>query len=147
MPYKITILLPVLNEEANIEPITTAIETVFKSIPEFNYEIIFADDGSTDNTLAEIKKMAAKKPNIYFISFSKNFGKDNALMAGLQRCTGDALITLDADLQHPPDLIPELIGWWRKGFEVVYTFREEKNEHAGFFAQLSSKLFYQTICS
>ena len=145
MTNKITVLLPVFNEAENIMPIYNAIQEVFLSIPQFAYEIIFVNDGSTDNTLEQIKKIAIPTSNIRYLSFSKNFGKDNALMAGLQHSTGDALITIDADLQHPPELIPELVDWWKKGFEVVYTYREEKNQHANLFSQLASKLFYNIL--
>lgn len=145
MPNKISVLLPVFNEELNIEPIYSAIKSVFDALPETSYEIIFADDGSTDHTMAAIKKIVQQDSCVFYVSFSRNFGKDNALMAGLQYSTGDALITMDADLQHPPEMIPELIECWINGFEVVYTFREDKNQHAGFFSQITSKLFYKTV--
>jgi len=147
MPAKITVLLPVYNEEANVLPVYMALKKIFSGIPQYNYEIIFADDGSQDNTLSVIKKIAFLDHHVFYVSFSRNFGKDNALMAGLQHSTGDALITIDADLQHPPELIPELIKWWDRGFEVVYTFRKNKNKHAGIFNQFSSKLFYKAINS
>ena len=145
MKNKISILLPVFNEEANIEPVYFAINKVFKNLPKFEYEVIFVDDGSTDNTLVAIELLSNKTNNVFYVSFSRNFGKDNALMAGLKYSTGDALITMDADLQHPPEMIPELIAAWQEGFEVVYTYRENKNRHADFFNQLSSKLFYNTV--
>jgi dolichol-phosphate mannosyltransferase len=145
MQNKISILLPVFNEEANIEPVYFAINKVFKNLPEIEFEVIFVDDGSTDNTLAVLEQLSNKNNNVFFLSFSRNFGKDNALMAGLKYSTGDALITMDADLQHPPEMIPQLIAAWKEGYEVVYTYRENKNEHADLFNQISSKLFYNTV--
>lgn len=147
MPPKISVLLPVFNEELNIEPVYTALDNIFNALPGYRYEIIFADDGSSDNTIRLIKQIAERDSRVFYLSFSRNFGKDNALMAGLQYSTGDALITMDADLQHPPAMIPELIDWWQQGFEVVYTFREDKNEHAGIFSQFTSRLFYKTVNS
>ena len=145
MQSKISILLPVLNEEANIEPVYLAITNIFNNLSEYQFEIIFVDDGSTDNTLQVLKELSDWANNVFYVSFSRNFGKDNALMAGLQYCTGDAVITMDADLQHPPEMIPGLIAAWQQGYEVVYTYRENKNQHAGFFNQISSKLFYNTV--
>jgi dolichol-phosphate mannosyltransferase len=145
MQNKISILLPVFNEEANIEPVYFAIETIFKTLTAYEFEVIFVDDGSTDNTLEALEALSESNNNVFYLSFSRNFGKDNALMAGLKYSTGDALITMDADLQHPPEMIPQLIAAWREGYEVVYTYRENKNQHAGRFNQISSKLFYNTV--
>lgn len=145
MHNKITLLIPLYNEAPNVQPLYYAIKKIFAALPQYRYELILVDDGSTDNTLREIKKLEAQQPGIFFISFSRNFGKDNALMAGLQFASGDAVITMDADLQHPPEMIPVLLRWWEEEYEVVYTYRKEKNKHAGIGTQLTSKLFYKTI--
>lgn len=145
MPHKITIVLPLYNEEQNVLQVYTAIKKTFAALPQYHYDILMADDGSTDNTLAEIKKLYRQDPNVQYISLSRNFGKDNALMAGLQFAAGDAVITMDADLQHPAKMIPILLHWWVQGFEVVYTYREQKNRYAGPVSQLTSTLFYKTI--
>ncbi len=141
----ITVLLPVYNEEENVMPVYAAVTGILKSLSGITYEVVFADDGSTDRTLSKIKMLAAEHEDVFFISFSRNFGKDHALMAGLQHCRGKAVITMDADLQHPPALIPEFIEHWKKGFDVVYAYREEKNQHAGFMNQLFSRFFYTLI--
>ncbi len=144
---KISVLLPVLNEQDNIEAVYNAVKNIF--IKNLNYllEIIFIDDGSNDNTLTNIKSIAATDSIVLFISFSRNFGKDNALSAGFRKSTGDAVITMDADLQHAPALIITLINEWEKGNEVVYYYRENKNKHASSFSSLFSALFYKTINS
>jgi dolichol-phosphate mannosyltransferase len=145
MNKMISILIPVFNEEGNIPAITEAIQLVFRELDNYEYEIIFVNDGSSDNSIRVIKEMAASFKNIFYISFSRNFGKDNALLAGLKSVKGNAVITIDADLQHPPEMIPEMIRLWEQGNEVVYTYRENKNAHTSGFNQLTSKMFYQLL--
>jgi dolichol-phosphate mannosyltransferase len=110
----------------------------------YPYEIIFIDDGSRDGTLSEIKAINASNENIKFISFSRNFGHQKALKAGLDHARGDCVITMDADLQHPPELLTKLIKEWRNGYEVVYTIRVDSAD-TGFIKRLSSRLFYKII--
>ena len=142
---KITIVVPVFNEEGNAVVIIEKLNSVIAGLPDISSEIIFVDDGSTDDTLPVLMSLCATNSNCHYISFSRNFGKDNALMAGFKASTGDAVITIDADLQHPPSLIPEFISWWQKGFDVVYAFRKDKNIHANFFTRFRSELFYKAI--
>jgi glycosyltransferase involved in cell wall biosynthesis len=144
---KISVVIPVFNEEGNIKAIIEKLESVFTTLPDIEYELFFIDDGSTDETLPIVMSLCYSNPHIFYISFSKNFGKDNAIIAGLQSAHGDAVITIDADLQHPPSLISEFINWWQQGFEVVYAYRKNKNLHAGFFTRIRSKLFYEVINS
>ena len=105
------------------------------------YEIIFIDDGSTDQTLAKIQALQSKQQQIHYIQFSRNFGHQHALKAGLDHARGRAVISLDADLQHPPALIAPMIQHWKDGAQVVYTRRQDK-QHVGFFKKLSAKAFY-----
>ncbi|MBY0481072.1 MAG: glycosyltransferase family 2 protein [Chitinophagaceae bacterium] len=144
MKKKISILIPVFNEEQNVEVISREIHLLFQELA-FDYEILFVNDGSSDNSLAILKQIAEGSNSIKYISFSRNFGKDNALLAGFQYANGDALITIDADLQHPIELIPEMLALWQKGNEVVYAYREDRNKHASNFNQLTSKIFYHII--
>jgi polyisoprenyl-phosphate glycosyltransferase len=147
MSKKISVLLPVLNENENIPAVYAAVKNIFSAMPSYGYEIIFIDDGSTDNTLQNIKQIAASDSNVLYISFSRNFGKDNALSAGLRKSSGDAVITMDADMQHAPTLITELIKQWESGYEVVYYYRESKNKHASTISSMFSKIFYKTLNS
>lgn len=140
----ISVVIPVFNEEWNIPIISNSIASLFNAIP-YDYEIIFVNDGSTDNSLQALKTVASENKHIKYISFSRNFGKDNALLAGFDFAKGDAVITMDADMQHPPELIPKLIDLWQQGNAVVYTYREDKNEHAAKMNQLSSTFFYRLI--
>jgi polyisoprenyl-phosphate glycosyltransferase len=144
MSILISIIIPAFNEEQNLPIITNAIENVFNNTP-YTYEIIFVDDGSKDNTPEVIKQLSSKYSQIKYILFSRNFGKDNALSAGLQKAKGNAVITIDADMQHPPEMILQMINLWQQGNEVVYTYREEKNQHTTTFNKISSSLFYKTV--
>lgn len=143
---KISILIPVYNEEGNIPIISEVIDTIFKNL-EQDYEIIFVNDGSSDKSLSIIKEVAALNTSIKYISFSRNFGKDNALLAGFKYSDSDALVTIDADLQHPPELIPKMIALWQEGNDVVYTYREDRNEHTSSFNQFASRMFYKVLNS
>ena len=145
MIKKITVLLPVLNEEENVKLICGAVKSIFELKAEYKPEIIFIDDGSTDCTLNNIIELSASDPGVHYISFSRNFGKDNAIAAGLVKSTGDAVITMDADMQHAPFLINELISHWEKGHEVVSYYREDKNKHTGFLSHFYSAAFYKLI--
>jgi polyisoprenyl-phosphate glycosyltransferase len=105
-------------------------------------EILYVDDGSPDGTLQVMKTLAAQDPRVRFFSLSRNFGKEAALLAGLEHARGDIVITLDSDLQHPPALIPALLQKWREGHEVVVTTKEE-DKRLGPLKRLSSRVFYQ----
>ena len=144
MPFTVAVLIPLYNEEKNAAVISEAINNIFKTVLNADYRILFVDDGSTDATLSAIKELAAADDKISYISFSKNFGKEAALLAGFQHIplNIDAVITIDADMQHPPSLIPTLINQWQEGFDIVYTFREKSNDHVSYFSQFTSKMFY-----
>jgi polyisoprenyl-phosphate glycosyltransferase len=145
VPFKIILLIPVFNEAENVVPITEAIGQAFRFVRNCHHEILFIDDGSTDETLEKLKYLESQKRNISYLSFSRNFGKDAALLAGFLHADADAVITIDADMQHPPELIPDLIEEWQKGFEVVYTYRKLSNNHAPFLSRLLSRFFYFLI--
>jgi len=109
----------------------------------YDYEMIFVDDGSLDNSLSIIKALRKQDNRVIYISLSRNFGHQNALFAGLSYCTGDAVITMDADLQHPPVLIPKMIELWKQGNEVVYTTK--KNAELPFIKNFIVKCAYWII--
>lgn len=138
----IDIVIPAYNEEGNIELLC---EKIFKIKPrQYQFRIILVNDGSTDATLAKIRALSLRNKMVKFISFSRNFGHQVALKAGLDHSTGACAISLDADLQHPPELIPTLIGYWEKGYEIVYTRRAEA-KHIGFFKRKSANIFYYML--
>ena len=144
IPFNVVVLIPLYNEEKNVGAISEAINKVFETVENAQYKILFVDDGSKDGTLKVIKQLGALNEKVAYLSFSKNFGKEAALLAGFQHipATIDAVITIDADMQHPPSLIPTLIKHWQEGNDVVYTYREKSNEHVSYFAKTSSKMFY-----
>ena len=141
---KISIVTPTYNEERNVRPMVSELQKVFVEI-NYDFECIFVDDGSTDNTLNEIKILSEIYPQVHLIELSRNFGKDQALQAGIEIASGDAVITIDADLQHPPQLIKEMIKYWENDYDIVYAYREKANSHAKAYQKISSKLFYKFI--
>lgn len=140
----IDIIVPVYNEEETIGQLLKELQKQFEVLP-YSYVITVVDDGSTDQTLAVLKCFAAKFPRIKYISFSRNFGHQMALKAGLDRCLGDCAISLDGDMQHPPSLIPSLLQQWEQGYDVVYTIRKETKTHKNFLKRKTSNLFYRVM--
>lgn len=139
----VSIIIPAYNEAENIPVICAKIVSVFKDLP-YEYELILVADGCTDNTLDVIKSLIKTSKHIYFIEFSRNFGHQLALKAGLDFASGECVISLDCDMQHPPGLIPDLIAKWEEGYEVVYTIREE-DKKLPLGKHYTSKLFYRTL--
>ena len=121
---KIDIIVPCYNESENIIPLYEAIKGVFsEKLSEYSYSLIYVNDGSSDNSLQILKKLSSEDENVKYISFSRNFGHQLAVKAGLDHAFGDAVISMDCDLQHPPALLPELIQKWEEGNQVVATLR------------------------
>lgn len=135
--FKISIIIPAFNEEGNIEKLVNKLIKILKT---YRFELLFIDDGSTDTTLSILKKISYKNKNIKFLSFSRNFGHQSALKAGIDYAKGDCVISMDCDLQHPPELIPKMIQAWQKGYEVVYTIRNDKK--TPFRKKIISSCFY-----
>ncbi len=140
---KISIVIPSFNEEGNIKIIINALNEVLQKL-KYRYELIFVDDGSSDKTLTILQEISATDSNVFYIELSRNFGHQNALKAGLDLASGDCIITMDGDMQHPPEMIPQLIEKWEEGYDIVYTRRlEDKNLPA--FKKITSKYFYKFI--
>lgn len=140
---KISIIIPVNNENGNIALITDALQNVMNSLP-YVYSITFVDDGSNDDTLNNVKLLSKKHSNIFFISLSRNFGHQNALKAGIDSSNADAVITMDGDMQHPPELIPELLKLWESGNDIVYTIRKDHME-LPMLKRKASNMFYNVL--
>jgi glycosyltransferase involved in cell wall biosynthesis len=135
----VSIVFPAYNEEGNI---TALYDLITKNLPDkYNYEFIFVDDGSTDKTLELIKSIALVDKRVNYLSFSRNFGHQYALKAGLDYCNGDCAISMDSDLQHPPTIISEMLQLWDSGYDVVYTIRED-DKNISIIKRLTSNLFY-----
>jgi dolichol-phosphate mannosyltransferase len=144
---KISIIIPAYNEEKNIPLSYAELKKVFAMCPAgYEFEILFVNDGSVDGTIGEIEKLALEHEDVKYIDFSRNFGKEVATTAGLNNCDGDACIMLDADLQHPIELIPDFIAKWEQGAEVVVGVRN-KNKSVGVMKKIGSVVFYKIINS
>ena len=117
---KISIIIPAYNEEKNLSAIHQKLQNVFSNLSNYSYEIIFVNDGSKDNTQEKLEELASEFYEVKFIEFSRNFGHQSAVKAGLDFATGDAIISMDADLQHPPRVISEMLKKWEEGFQDVY---------------------------
>lgn len=141
---KITIVIPAHNEENNVALIHQRIKKVFNSLQNYRFEIIFVNDGSRDQTQAKIEDLSNRFEEVKFIEFSRNFGHQPAVKAGMDCSDGNAVISMDADLQHPPELIPKLIKKWEDGFDIVYTIRTYPKQISAFKRKTSS-LYYKFL--
>ncbi len=141
---KISLVIPMYYEEQVAEECYRRTRNVLKSIEEYDYEIIFINDGSKDKTLEILETIAKEDNKVKVISFSRNFGHQSAVTAGLKYATGDAIIIMDADLQDPPELIPDMLKYWENGYDVIYGKRK-KREGESAFKLLTAKVFYETL--
>lgn len=141
---KISIIIPMYFEEKTVEEAYKRTKAVFDNIKDYLYELVCIDDGSTDKTLELIEKIAKKDKNVKVISFSRNFGHQAAITAGLKAATGDAIVIMDCDMQDPPELIPEMIKLWETGNDVIYAKRKvRKGENK--FKLYTAKMFYRIL--
>jgi len=140
---EISVVVPLYNEETNIEALYSAILASLQTLNRV-FEIVFVDDGSRDNSFDVVKLMNSKDSRVKGISLSRNFGHQVALTAGMQHAGGNIIITMDADLQHPPEVIPLLLDEHSKGFDIVNTRRIDSKE-TGYLKKYTSRLFYRLI--
>jgi len=139
----ITIIIPSYNEKEVLPHLIQRLSQVTDSINNYKFEFLFVNDGSTDGTLDLIKDYKRKDSRIRFVDLSRNFGKEIGMLAGLDYAKGDAAVIIDADLQHPPEKIIEMIEWWEKGYDDVYTVRLNREE--SFVKKITSKIYYKLI--
>jgi dolichol-phosphate mannosyltransferase len=143
---KLSIVCPAFEEEEVLPAFHAELSAVLGPLEgEWDVEVIYVDDGSRDRTLEAMRRLAAADRRVRYLSLSRNFGHQAALTAGLEAARGDAVITLDSDLQHPPALIPELLRKWREGYEIVLTVRDD-DPHLSLFKRLTSRWFYHVMC-
>ena len=139
----LTVIVPVYNEEDVIEIFYKRTKDVVDSLP-YDTELLFVNDGSTDSTLNILLSLQKKDLKIKVIDFSRNFGKEIAMTAGLDHAKADAVVVIDADLQDPPELIPELVARWKDGYDVVYAKRSSR-EGESIVKKATSKAFYRVL--
>jgi glycosyltransferase involved in cell wall biosynthesis len=140
----ISIVIPLYNESANLPLLHDSLRTVLAGVPDYDFEIVYVNDGSQDDSLRELQAIATHNDAIRIISLSRNFGKEVATTAGLHAAKGDAIITLDADGQHPVELIPQFIERWQAGSKVVIGVRTS-NQGEGLTKRYGSKVFYRVM--
>lgn len=141
---KISVIIPMYYEELVAEECHKRMTNVLKSIDNYEYEIIYVNDGSKDKTLEILEEIAKNDENSKIVSFSRNFGHQAAVTAGLKEVTGDVAVIIDADLQDPPELIPEMLKLWEEGNEVVYGKRKTRDGES-IFKLMTAKMFYNTL--
>lgn len=141
---KITIIIPAYNEEESLPYLYERITKLIDTIENYKFEILFINDGSKDKTLEIIKEFRKKDTRFSYVNLSRNFGKETAMIAGLDYSSGDAVVFMDADLQDPPEILPELIKYWEEGYDDVYA-RRKTREGETFFKKITSKIYYRLL--
>jgi glycosyltransferase involved in cell wall biosynthesis len=141
---KISIIIPAYNEEEVAQECYNRLEEVLNKLNNYENEIIFINDGSKDKTLEILTELANQNENVKIVSFSRNFGHQAAVTAGLKYVTGDVILIIDADLQDPPELLPEMLKLWEEGNEVIYGERKTR-EGESRFKLFTAKMFYKTL--
>jgi len=139
----LSVIIPAYNEEENIRKAAGVLSSLLTA-GKTEYELIFVDDGSTDSTWREISMLSADEPCIRGIRFSRNFGKEGAIFAGLRGANGDCAVVIDCDLQHPPELIPDMLKLWKQGYEVVEAKKRSRGKESLLY-KLFAKMFYSAM--
>ena len=144
MKKKVTILIPCYNEEASLPALRTALVSMMEQNADYDWEVLMINDGSKDHTLSIIKDFRNTDQRFAYIDLSRNFGKEAAMLAGFDYAKGDCMVIMDADLQHPPTLIPEMLKYWEEGYEDVYAKRTSRGKESWMRKQLSL-LYYKML--
>ena len=144
MKKKISLVVPMYYEEKVVQECYKRLTEVLSKIEKYDYEIIFINDGSKDKTLEILEEIAKKDFKVKILSFTRNFGHQAAVTAGLKYVSGDAIVIIDADLQDPPELIPDMLKYWEQGNQVIYGKRKSRKGEST-FKLLTAKMFYKTL--
>lgn len=140
----VTILVPCYNEEKGLDILHEHLQDIIRKIDTYEFTILLVNDGSKDNTLAKMQELHEKDPSVSYLSLSRNFGKENAMLAGLDYAEGDAVILMDADLQDPPELIPQMLQEWEKGYDDIYARRRTRAGET-WFKKASAHWYYRVL--
>ena len=141
---KISIIIPSYNEEESLPILYERLSKLIENMKAYEFEVLFINDGSKDKTVEIIKSMREKDNRICYVDFARNFGKEIAMIAGLDYATGDCVIFMDADLQDPPELIPELVKFWEEGYDDVYAKRQSRKGET-WLKKFTSKMYYRVL--
>ena len=142
----VTILIPAYNEEAVLPLLYDRLLKLMDGLPQYNFELLFVNDGSKDKTLELIQEMRKHNPRVCYVNLSRNYGKETAMIAGFDYVNGDCMINIDADLQDPPELIPEMLKYWEKGYDDVYAKRKSRKGES-FLKKFTSWGYYRVLQS
>jgi len=143
MNVELSVIVPIYNEQSIIKELYDRLVNTVRKITD-NYELIFVNDGSKDDSLLELMKLTQIDKHVFFINFSRNFGHQIAVTAGLDSCSGNAVVIIDGDLQDPPELIFDLYNKYKEGYDVVYAKRLER-EGESLFKRITAKIFYRIL--
>lgn len=141
---KISIIIPAYNEEEALPLLYDRLKELMEKMNNYEFEILFVNDGSKDKTIEIIKDLRSKDERVSYVDFSRNFGKEIAMIAGLDYATGDCVVFMDADLQDPPELIPELVKYWEEGYDDVYAKRRSRKGET-WLKKFTSKMYYRVL--
>lgn len=145
MPPVLSVVVPLYNEEANVEPLLDRIESIVRGLEgRPSYEIVLVNDGSNDGTLARLREQLPRREHLIIVNLSRNFGHQLAATAGIEIAQGEAVVLMDGDLQDPPELIAQFMEKWRGGYDVVYAVRRTRKGESA-FKLLTARIFYRTI--
>jgi len=143
---KISVIIPAYNEQETLPILYERMNKLMDSMRNYEFELLFVNDGSKDKTIDIIKMLRNQDKRVCYVDFSRNFGKEIAMMAGLDYATGDCVIFIDADLQDPPELIPELVKYWQEGYDDVYARRKTRKGET-WLKKFTSKMYYKVLQS
>ena len=141
---KLSIVIPAYNEEESLPYLYERISKVINSLKAYDFEVLFVNDGSKDKTLELIKEYRKEDNRFSYVNLSRNFGKETAIIAGIDYAKGDAVVFMDADLQDPPEILPELIKYWEQGYDDVYAKRKTRQGET-FLKKITSKMYYRML--
>ena len=141
---KISIIIPAYNEQESLPILYERLTKLMDSMENYQFEVLFINDGSKDKTIEIIKELRQKDERICYVDFARNFGKEIAMIAGLDYATGDCVVFMDADLQDPPELIPELVKYWEQGYDDVYAKRRSRKGET-WLKKFTSKMYYRVL--
>ena len=142
--HRISVVVPVFNEEEIIDLFYERAKSVLGGMHELSWEIVFVDDGSSDGSYTKLSALASRDPNVKVLKFSRNFGHQIAITAGVDEARGDCVVVIDSDLQDPPEVIPSMVEQWRQGYDVVYGVRSEREGETAMKLRTAS-MFYRLL--
>ena len=144
MTRKVSILIPAYNEQDSLPKLYERLRTLMDTHRKYQWEVLFVNDGSRDHTLAVLIRLHERDLRINYVDMSRNYGKEAAMLAGFDYVTGDCMVIMDADLQHPPELIPEMLRYWEEGYDDVYAKRRTRGKES-FLRKKFSRAFYSIL--